>query len=239
MIDLRLFGTDLDREALGSLHALLDGDERERARSFRFERDRARFIARRGQLRLLLSEHLARAPSEIVYARGRFGKPRVEQAGDLRFNLSHSDGLALCAIARGVEIGCDIERRRSDLASPETAERFFAAEEQRILRDYRGAQWVKGFFDCWTRKEAYVKALGDGLSCPLDSFHVSLEPEGATRLEGAGRAWRVTGFAPAPCYHAAVAIEIREEIGATPPDPRAWIGGKRGELVPPGAFRFD
>jgi 4'-phosphopantetheinyl transferase len=212
VIDIRLFQTDLDRETIGSLHALLDGDERSRAARLRFERDRSRFIARRGQLRLLLAEHLSCTLSEIVYSHGRFGKPRVECAGDLDFNLSHSDGLALCVIAKGIEVGCDIERRRSDLASSETAERFFAAEERRTLRSLRGEQWMRGFFNCWTRKEAYVKALGAGLSCPLDSFQVSLEAQEDSWLRSADRTWFIAGFEPAHLYHAAVAIGIREDV---------------------------
>ncbi|HEY1607308.1 MAG TPA: 4'-phosphopantetheinyl transferase superfamily protein [Allosphingosinicella sp.] len=218
MVALRLFSTDVDRATLGSLRALLDPEERSRAARLRFERDRHRFIARRGRLRLLLAGALGCAPAKIRYATGRFGKPRLEGAGDLRFNLSHSDGLALCAIGRGVEIGCDIERRRSDLADAATAERFFAAGERRVLRSLPRERQVQGFFDCWTRKEAYVKALGDGLSCPLDSFEVSLEPGGTTRLGNGGRAWLIAGFEPAPLYHAAVAVETRGD--AHPRDPR-------------------
>ncbi len=208
MLALHLFSTDLDWTALGALEALLDPEERNRAGRLRLPSDRDRFIARRGRLRLLLAEAVGCVPSKISYAHGEFGKPRLEGGGDLRFNLSHSDGLALCVIGRGVELGCDIERRREEFADEATAERFFALGERRSLRSLPHDRRVHGFFDCWTRKEAYVKALGTGLSCPLDSFEVSLAPRGTSRVANGDSIWLVRGFEPAPLYHAAVAVEL-------------------------------
>ena len=111
---------------------------------------------------------------------GSFGKPCVAE-GDLRFSLSHSRGLALYAVARGLEVGCDLEFRDPRLACGRVAERFFSPPELHALRSLPAERWAEGFFNGWTRKEAYVKARGLGLSLPLDSFAVTLAPRRARR----------------------------------------------------------
>src|SRR3954447_5184073 len=175
---------DAGRADLGRLAAALSADERDRARRFRLERDRRRYVARRGRLRELLSDYLGLAPPRVRLRTGPFGKPRVAE-GEPRFSLSHSHGIALYAIARGLEVGCDIERRDGRLAEQEGADRFFAPPEADALRSLPPHQHAEGFFNCWTRKEAYVKARGLGLSLPLASFAVSLAPsEPAALLRG-------------------------------------------------------
>src|SRR5262249_14947061 len=130
-------------------------------------------------------------------------KPSVADAG-LCFNLSKSHALALYAVTHERAIGCDVERRDARFAADHIAERFFSAAETRALRALAPARQTEGLFNCWTRKEAYVKARGDGLRLALDGFDVSLAPgEPAALLRGCD-GWSVASFEPAPGYQAAV-----------------------------------
>ncbi len=210
MLDVWLF--PLDR---GDLDECLSRDERDRAARFRFARDRQRFVARRGQLRRLLGEYLACSPGEIAFDDNAFGKPMVRGAGDLKFSASHSGDLGLCVIAQGTDVGCDLERRQPHLADPGAAERLFAPDEKRALAALPSAQWTEGFFNCWTRKEAYVKALGLGLSHPLDGFEVSLAP-GARAALLSGAQCAMHAFAPDADHHAAVVALDPAQGMATP-----------------------
>jgi 4'-phosphopantetheinyl transferase len=125
----------------------------------------------------------------------------------LQFSLSHSHGVALCTIAWDRAVGCDLEWRDQELASRETADRLFSGQERDALHRLPAGQWIEGFYNCWTRKEAFVKALGRGLSHPLDSFDVSVAPgEPAALLAPAG-AWSMDGFAPRHGFQAAVVVE--------------------------------
>lgn len=193
--------TDLDTRAgsAGDLLDLLDDEERARADRFRFERDRRRFIMRRGLLRTLLADRLDCAPKAIRFTHNAFGKPALH-GSDLRFNMSHSHGLALYAVARGAELGCDIERQDERIDIDGTASSLFAPGELGALERLPPGQRHSGFFRCWTRKEAYVKALGQGLSHRLDGFDTS-SPDGAVN------GWIIQSFKPQPLYHAAVAAQ--------------------------------
>jgi 4'-phosphopantetheinyl transferase len=171
-----LFDVDLPAERIAALGALLDANERERAAAFRFERDRNRFIARRGLLREELARKIGCAADEVAMAISEHGKPYLPDAPHLRFSLSHSAGRGLCAFSVETEIGCDIEELNSTHARLDVAERFFAPDELAALTALPPDQWLQGFYNCWTRKEAYVKALGLGLLYPLNSFAVSLDP---------------------------------------------------------------
>jgi 4'-phosphopantetheinyl transferase len=199
---------DLDAQApdIGHWRDMLDDEERARAQRFAFERDRRRFIVRRGWLRDLLARRLATPPTAIRFTHNPFGKPSL--CGEsMRFNLSCSEGKALCVIADRLELGCDLEWRNPALASRELAERFFTSLEQKQLSSLTVEIWVEGFFNCWTRKEAYIKALGLGLSCPLDSFDVSLAPDEAALLLRGCDGWSVQSLEPAPGFTAAVVAE--------------------------------
>ena len=210
MLDVWLFA--LDHADFG---ASLSPDERDRAARFRFARDRQRFVARRGQLRRLLGDYLARPAADIAFDHNAFGKPTVRGAGDLSFSTSHSGTLGLCVVAHGTEVGCDLERRQPHLADRATAKHLFAPGEQRALATLPAEQWIEGFFNCWTRKEAYVKALGLGLSHPLDGFEVSLAPDApATLLSGADCAMHA--FAPDADHHAAIVALDPAQGMATP-----------------------
>jgi 4'-phosphopantetheinyl transferase len=153
---------------------------------------------------------------ELSY--GHRGKPALgasHAAPALRFNLAHSDGLGLCAVASSRDVGVDIERLRPDFADDGAAEHFFSRAEVTALRTLHGERRARAFFDCWTRKEAYIKARGDGLWLPLDRFEVSLEPGDppallATHDEPAEAArWSLLDLDAGPDYAATVAVEGR------------------------------
>jgi len=203
-VSIALFDLDVEPDELVTYAGWLDAGERERAARFRFERDCNRFIARRGQLREILARDLGIAPGAVRLTAGDHGKPVLLDDPDLRFNLSHSNGRALVATARGRAIGCDIEWRNPELACPKVAERLFAPAEYAALTALPPHQWVAGFFNCWTRKEAYVKALGLGLSYPLDAFTVSVSPDELARFTSDEQGWTLTSFEPAPGYQAAL-----------------------------------
>ena len=199
------------------LHTL-DAEEQARAKRFRFEQDRQHFIAARGVLRDILGGYLNRAPASLAFCASPQGKPALTVEPDrpaIRFNLSHSQGTALYAIARGREVGIDLERIRSDLAIDEIAERFFSRREVAMLRRLPADVRCQAFFLCWTRKEAYLKARGDGLSLSLDQFDVSLVPGEPAALLGTRHdpadvsRWSIQELAPAPGYAAALAVEGR------------------------------
>jgi 4'-phosphopantetheinyl transferase len=200
---------DLDRADLARLYPLLDCDEREHAQRFRSETDCRRFIARRGLLRELLARYLGRSPWHISFAANEFGKPYLTDA-DLRFNLSHSRNIALVAIAKNRELGCDIEARDPDFPSGDIAEAFFSPAEARALRVLATAHQVEAFFNCWTRKEAFIKARGLGVSLPLHSFEVSLAPDEPAALLKGCAGWSVQSFEPLAGFQAAVVAQASD-----------------------------
>jgi 4'-phosphopantetheinyl transferase len=167
------------------LWALLSADERACAERFRFDRDRHAFVAARGRLRELLGRSLDVAPEQVAFDYRPRGKPVLAGKlgdGGLHFNLSHSGARAVVALAHGCEVGVDIEEVRALPDAARLAERFFSAAEIRALQALAPADRIPGFFRCWTRKEAYLKALGDGLARPLDGFAVSVDADEPARL---------------------------------------------------------
>lgn len=181
-------------------YASLGPDERERSARFRFERDRRRFVVAHGVLRDLLGRYLGTEPGEVRFAYSAFGKPALspEFGSRFKFNLSHSAGCALIAVAAGAEIGVDVERVRSLPDQVEIARRFFSAAEVDQLRRLPSDRRTEAFFGCWTKKEAYGKARGEGLESargePKRGWSLyTLRPEpgyvGALVVEGSG--WRL------------------------------------------------
>jgi 4'-phosphopantetheinyl transferase len=190
--------------------------ERTRASQFISEADRAHFIERRAALRMVLAGYLAIAPQDIAFAVNEFGKPSVlasKASDDLAFNTSHSRGFALIAVGRSIQIGIDVERLRPGVELEAIAARFFTANEAGALAALPSHDRVEGFFNAWTRKEAVVKALGRGLSIPLDSFEVSLrprEPPAILRWNIPGappQSWRIHHIEPALGYVGAVVVD--------------------------------
>lgn len=202
-------------QRIEALRGLLSADERARAAAFRFPQHQRRFTVARGLLRELLGGALSQAPQEVELAEGPYGKPVLGgplRAHPLRFNLSHSDELAVFALTLTGEIGVDVEHIRplSDLWS--LATRCFAPPELAALSQLSDDERVHGFFRAWTRKEAVIKADGAGLSWELLAFATvpAADPD-----EWAVEAWgdpqraaiySVREFTPAPSYAAAVAV---------------------------------
>jgi 4'-phosphopantetheinyl transferase len=211
--DAWIWLTDLDDPGSDPAAAfdLLSEDERARAGRFVFDVHRRRFVAGRAGLRTLLAERLACGPRDLRFEYGPSGKPSLA-GGALRFNLSHSDRLALVAVARDAELGVDIERIRPLANMDLVAERVFSAAEREALGRVDPARRADAFFAGWTRKEAYIKARGEGIGL-LSAVEVALTPGDAPRLiRVAGQPselerWALHAFDPAPGYTAAVCIE--------------------------------
>jgi 4'-phosphopantetheinyl transferase len=157
------------------LRALLAPDERRHADRYRFERHRSRYIVGRATLRLLLARYLDAAPGELEISYGEFDKPYL--AGGPSFNLSHSGTVVLYAFAAAGELGIDVELDDTNFSHERIPERFFSPSEVSVLRALPAAAQPRAFLTCWTRKEAFIKARGDGLSLALDSFDVTLSPD--------------------------------------------------------------
>ncbi len=199
-----------------SLRQTLTADERARAERFHFQKDRDHFIVARGFLRAILGRYLDVDPSRLRFSYSPYGKPSLaheSSGGDFCFNLSHAGEIALYAITSGRDIGIDVERIRTDFANERIAERFFSPREAAALRALSGNMQTKAFFNCWTRKEAYIKARGEGLSLPLDQFVMSLvSGETAALLCTSGDPqevfrWSLRAVTPAAGYVAALAVE--------------------------------
>jgi 4'-phosphopantetheinyl transferase len=203
--------------------AVLSPEETARAERFHFDRHRRAFVLGRAALRFLLASYLDMDAAVIQFVYGPQGKPALAPMlkngpCSLRFNASHSGDLAAYTFTSGCEIGVDVERYRELPDLENIARRFFSPEEAAELLELSANDKASGFFNCWTRKEAYIKAMGGGLSIPLDSFRVTLVPGAAARmvsLDGsndAARHWTLYHFTPAPHYAGAIAY---------PGDPRA------------------
>ncbi len=205
---------DVAATELEAFRVTLAPDEIARAARFLYDRDRNRYIAARGMLRILLGRYIAVRPEALSFTYGKHGKPALEKpASDVRFNVSHSDSLALFAFTLRREIGCDVEQLRDDVLRDGIAERFFSPGETAALKALSPEQRNLGFFNCWTRKEAWIKARSEGLSIPLDSFDVSLAPGDAaallkTRPDSAEAArWSIQAPEAPAGFTAAVAVE--------------------------------
>lgn len=199
-----------------TLFQLLSPDERQRALRYHFPHDRDHFIIARGALRETLSRYLGISPAALSFAYNQYGKPALQlRPGDaqLRFNVTHSGELALYAVTLERRVGLDLEYMRAELAGLEIAARFFSPRELKMLRELPQEMQTVGFFNCWTRKEAYIKAIGEGLSHALDQFAVSLAPGERPALldvnsdpQAAAR-WSLFELQAGAGYAAALALE--------------------------------
>jgi 4'-phosphopantetheinyl transferase len=168
VLDVPLFRVEEMQETINA-------EEMARAEGFRFEKDRYRFIVARGLLRAILGYYLGVLPGELQFIYGPHGKPRLaEETGGswLRFNLTHSHGRGLCAVTAHREVGIDIERVVSDIENDLIAEHFFSSGENAALHKLPLERRPEMFYRCWTLREAYVKAIGNGLYFSLDQFEV-------------------------------------------------------------------
>jgi len=209
---------DVSPETSARLYATLTPDERTRRERFRFERDQQRFIVARGVLRDLLGRYLQIQPGKISFVYNAFGKPDLspEFANRLKFNLSHSAGLALIAIATASNVGVDLEYIRAQSDYADIARHFFSADEVDYLSALPGHLYDEAFFSCWTKKEAYLKARGEGLAIPLNSFsvplttgpaHTPVDLYVASKDIVPAKRWSLYTLRPASGYAGALAIE--------------------------------
>ena len=211
----RIWHWPLDVSALevADLKKVLSPDELERAERYRFDQHRNEFILTRAVLRIVLASYTAQSPESLSFDYSAQGKPALKNgAPDLRFNVSHTEGLAVLALVREREIGVDAEKIRPQPDAQKLAKRFFSAREQLFLGKLSGNELQRAFFRCWTRKEAYIKAKGEGLSIPLHAFDVSLEENQPAALVGtrpdpteAGR-WTLYDLSVGQGYAAALTV---------------------------------
>jgi 4'-phosphopantetheinyl transferase len=203
-VEIQYLALDVEAPRVEGLAAVLSSEELDRAARFRFERDRNRFIVCRGYLRELLAVKLDVEAASVQFVYGFFGKPMLADS-DVQFNVSHSHGMAMIAVTRGREVGCDIERIDSSFAEEQIPERFFSPYEVATLRALPDAEQCDAFFRCWTRKEAYIKACGMGVSLALDSFDVTLAPNQPAALLRGADGWSLRG-PDAPAGYAAAVV---------------------------------
>ena len=214
--EIVVFRLDTGPEAVRASEALLSDAERQRASRFAFDRDRRRFAVARAQLCRLLAARLGVRPESVELVYGPRGKPALSRRfadSDLRFNVSHSEDVAVYAFAPGREIGIDVEAIRVIRDADDIAARFFSRCEYEEYCALDPCDKPLGFFNCWTRKEAFIKALGDGIYYPLDRFDVSLtpgEPANILRVEstpGEDCEWTLHSFVPEPGFIGAVVVQ--------------------------------
>jgi 4'-phosphopantetheinyl transferase len=217
--EIHIWRASLDDYAahLHRLAAVLSAEEQARAERFHFEQDRHRFIVGRGLLRVILGRYLGLKPARVQFCYGQRGKPRLAEGlvdSGIQFNVAHARQVALYALVRGHAIGVDLEYVRDLPDLDHIAARFFSERENAARLALPAEQRLLGFYNCWTRKEAYIKAIGEGLTCPLDQFDVSLIPGEPVRLLGiAGDAeaadrWSLWALKPAPGYVGALAAAL-------------------------------
>lgn len=204
-----------DSSVVAALLRTLETDERERASRFHFQIHREQFIVGRGVLREILSRYLGVGPERLLFIYNPYNKPSLAEGfGELRFNVSHSNEVALYALTLGREVGLDVEFIREDFPDMEqVAEHVFSQQEIATLKALPQELRNRAFFNCWTRKEAYIKALGEGLSHPLHQFTVSMKPgEPALLLSSETepemvKNWWLQDLPAGPGYAAALALQ--------------------------------
>lgn len=201
---------------ISRFYGLLTEGEKETAERFHFGEDKNYYIVRRGVLRTILGYYLNVEPGQLQFSYGKNGKPALANKfgeGTIRFNTSHSRALALYAFTRDHEIGVDIEQIRDIPDMEQIVERYFSIRENAIFRTLPKSNKREAFFNCWTCKEAFIKATGDGLSYPLNRFDVSLvpnEPANLLAIEGDAETasqWSIQDLESVSGFAAALAVE--------------------------------
>lgn len=201
---------DQGADRVEDFRRILETHELERAGRFHFDNHRRSFIVARGFLRSVVGRYLKTQPETLRFEYGVYGKPALPTEHALRFNLSHSNQVALVAVTLNAEIGVDVEYVRSDFASEDIARRFFSRAEVEEFNALPQDERVEAFFRCWTRKEAYIKAIGKGLSQALDAFDVTLAPGAAALLradEDDASRWLLRDIEVGEGYAGALAVE--------------------------------
>jgi Phosphopantetheinyl transferase len=204
---------NISRDLIESFAPTLATDEQTRASRFHFDRHRTQFVAARGWLRSILGSYLNIRPDELNFTYSSYGKPSLQDltSTQLRFNVAHSGDFALYAFVLGHDIGVDVELIKSEFARETIAKQFFCANEVAALLAFPEGERPHAFFDCWTRKEAFIKAQGIGLSLPLDEFEVSLKHDEPALLHAnwdsaEATRWLLMKIDVAPGYAATLAV---------------------------------
>jgi 4'-phosphopantetheinyl transferase len=228
----------LPEDRFSRFEQVLSRDERARADRFRFAVHRQHFVAGRGVLRYLLGHYAAMPPAQIQFREGAYGKPALAPPSPVRFNASHSGGLGMYAIADRREVGIDIEQHRTMDDLEGIAKHYFASGELAELEKLAPEDRKAAFFRCWSRKEAFVKAVGAGLSLPLDSFCVSLDKQPLPAIQGqphraGAREWMLFDVTSHEGYSAALVTEgMPEAIRCTRVEDAAKLAGELGKNTP-------
>jgi 4'-phosphopantetheinyl transferase len=197
-------------DAIPKNFQLLSADEQQKVRRYHFETDRNNFTIRRAALRTLLGSYLDMQPEELNFIYNNFDKPALEVETPIRFNASSSNGIGVVAIKLDARIGIDIEFLDTAFPKLVIAEKYFSSSEVRALHDLEPEMQTTAFFDCWTKKEAYVKAVGDGMSHPLPTLTILSEKPDSLLIAATSeekRGWSVKSFIPKDGYIASVAYE--------------------------------
>lgn len=215
-IDLWIGRLVASEEQHRSLYDVLSEDEKRRADAFRFEKHRSSYVIGRGLLRSILATYLELDPNDISFTYGSHGKPflRPLRVPTLQFNVAHAEACVLYALSRDCPLGVDVERVRELSDYDSLAKRFFASSESAEILSVDAVDRMKAFFNCWTRKEAFVKAVGKGLSIPLDSFEVSVRPGQPSKFKSlptkssAPPHWSLVHIEPGDGYVGALAFPM-------------------------------
>ncbi len=216
-VQLWYFKVDEFLKDVESYANLLSLKETARANSFKFAKDRTVYILARGLLRILSGRYLNEIPKKIKFDYGEYGKPGYKFQTPIKFNISHSGNMIVMAFARNCEIGVDIEKIKEDFDVIDIAQHFFSPDEIQTLKALPEHEQIYGFYRCWTRKEAFIKAKGSGLSFSLTSFSVSLDADRAKLLRtdwaaAERKEWKLFTFTPAKDYLGA--LSVREEVNS-------------------------
>jgi 4'-phosphopantetheinyl transferase len=227
-------GLDVEEQNPTKFSNILSEDEANRAEKFHFEVDRIRYAVMRATVRIILGNYLRVAPVNLEIAHSLYGKPYLTNTNiekDLQFNISHAGNLGLIAVAIDRHIGVDLELVRDESSIESVAKRFFTPEEAEHLLSLPAPLQPEAFFTCWTRKEAFVKARGEGLSIPLDQFEVSFYPIDTPKLlnvkndPGESGRWSMFHLDPGMGYVGALVVEGND------PDVMGWDWSNASNLV--------
>lgn len=221
----------IDSELAQKCRAFLSNEERSREKRFRFDADRRQFLLAHALLRMVLSQYLACTPASISFGRNYYGKPSLVSpaTSGLAFNISHTAGLAVCAIGVDCSVGVDVERSDRTVDELTLAKRYFSPSEYELLASTPAKDRRQVFYQLWTLKEAYIKARGMGLTIPLADFAFEL-PKGQTPTVSFANSfteephdWRFSSVTIADRHRAALAVRIQEG---------AWLGCCWREMPP-------
>ncbi len=211
------FNVDEFSKDVESYAKLLSLEETSRANSFKFAKDRTVYVLARALLRILSGRYLNEIPENIEFDYGEYGKPDYNFQTQIKFNLSHSGNMIVIAFTKNFDIGVDLEKIKNDFDVIDIAQHFFSPDEIQTLEALPEKEQVHGFYRCWTRKESFIKAKGNGLSFPLTSFSVSLDLDSAEILRtewkvAEKKEWKLFSFEPDNGYLGA--LSVRGEISS-------------------------